>query len=72
MEVCDMEDAIGKNMKDTDSYILNWLIAPASSLKAATSQKTNFEKRLEVVLRDLQRDGNDGVLRFRPRKKHGK
>ena len=54
---------------DTEDYILDWLCAPAPKVRPGTGQKANFEKRLEVMLRALQKDKEKNILLFRPRKR---
>lgn len=58
-----------KDFFDTEDYVLDWLTAPASKVRPGASQKANFEKRLEVLLRALQRDKEKNILLFRPRKR---
>ncbi|MDO8427511.1 MAG: hypothetical protein Q7T24_08355 [Deltaproteobacteria bacterium] len=58
-----------KDFFDTDDYVLDWLSAPASKMRSGGSHKANFEKRLEVMLRALQKDKEKNILPFKPRKK---
>ncbi len=58
-----------RDLFDTEDYILDWLSAPAPKVRPDKGQKANFEKRLEVMLRALQKDKEKNILLFRPRKR---